>query len=747
MKIGIDVREFKKGVYTGLRTILEGFLRHAGGGHELVFFGNQDTDFDMLPAEGKKVELREKCTLFWDQVVLPLALKREKVDVFYSPYIKTPLARVCPYVNTIADVIPLKAPRFKGAKAVLEKIYFYLYSLFCGRRAARVITLSETVRERIGQMFGLDASRIEAVYPSVEPPAVEGDERKRDELIVKHFGLQEPYILYTGNFKKHKNVGRLISAYCSLPGDLLERYRLMLVGGSEREVDEISRFAAARGLAGRIIPVANVSHDDIWTFMRHASLFVFPSLDEGFGIPPVEAMSVGTPVAASGIAPMTEVLGEAALFFDPFKAGDIAEKMQALIKDDGLRRRCAEKGRERARAFDPAGMSARLLGAIATSGAERTLCASSELPPVVGGIATQVFNLWKRLPSDKILVLTARTGKGGYPAGGMEVVRERYPLGGDIFSRGARAALVIWHMWRQNSVRRIKKNHCAQVMSAGLGGLLMKKTKGTPYVVYVYSADLLEFSAHPLTGRALRSVLAGCERVIVNSRFTADILGRKGLAGKEKITVLTPGVDTERFSPDAGPGRVMEKLGIKKEAEVLLTVARLAERKGHDRVIEALAELSGERPELVYVIVGEGPTRERLRKLAGDLGVSDRVYFAGEVRDDELVHFYNACDVFIMLPRHIEEAGDVEGFGTAFIEAGACGKPVIAGKSGGVAEAVSDGETGILVDPEDTAGIKEAVIRLLGDNEFAAELGRNGLKRAREDFSWDERARELEKYI
>ena len=750
MRIGVDVREFKKDAYTGLRTILRNFLAHVEkfGEHKFVFFGNQYTDLSSLPDFGKQIVLAEVNTFFWDQFQLPLSLRKEGIDVFFSPYIKTPLWRVCPYVSAVCDVIPLTVSKFRGIKALLAKANFFLYAFICSRRSVKVITLSKDARDKVSKIFDIDLSRLKVVYPSVEvPESFAGGGTKAADFMAK-YDLGKPYLLYVGNFKPHKNLHNLIAAFDLLPEGVKNSYRLILLGGSAEREKGLRRVIAERGLSGKVIPVRNIDHEDVYTFIKNAAAFIFPSLSEGFGIPPVEAMALGVPVAASRLAPMTEVLGNAAIFFDPLNAEDISRSILKLLNEKDLREQCVSKGKERASLFNAKKMSQAMLNVIENAGKEKTLCISSEFPPVIGGISTHVYNLWSRLPREEIVVLTAKeTNAGFYPDETLNVVRETYPLGGGIGSRIARTLLVVKHVWRQNCLLNIRRNHCAQVISAGLAGFIIKKLKGTPYVVYTYSADILEFSKNFLTRWIMKKVLAGSEHIIANSVFTKTLVNGYKLAAREKIIVSTPGVDTDRYNPGKGPSDIKERYGIPEGHKVILSVSRLAVRKGHDNVIKALPDILRSYPDVVYLVVGEGNRRAELETLVRKKGLERNVIFAGEMPPEELVFFYNACDIFIMVPCYMRGAGDVEGFGIVFLEANACGKPVIAGNSGGVPEAVIDGRTGLLVDPEDVGQIRDAVLRLLMDERYAGELGKNGLRRACNEFNWNSRAEELKKYV
>ncbi|MFQ5952677.1 MAG: glycosyltransferase [Candidatus Omnitrophota bacterium] len=747
MKIAIDVREFKKGTYTGIRNILENFFSQADmtGENEFILFGNQYTETAFLPKDCKKVIIPESNTFLWDQFKFPAALRKEKVDVFFSPYIKAPLWRACPYVNLICDVIPLSISKFKGAKAALDKIHFFIYAFFCSHRALKVITLSSDSKNKVSGIFGIKQDKLEIVYPSVELPVLPDSEAKKT---IEKYGLDKPYLLYTGNFKPHKNLENLIKAFDLLPEELKNGYRLFLIGGSDREAASLEQAVKERGLSGKVVPISMVDRDEVFVFLKNASAFVFPSLAEGFGIPPVEAMAAGIPVASSDLAPMREVLGDAALFFDPYNPEDISRAILKLIREKDAREQCISRGHERALMFRAKDMSQKILDILENAGRRKTLCVSSDFPPVKGGISTQVFNLWSRLPGEEIVILTARSKKKDIHLDeSLDLVRKTYPLGKDIFSRIIRTVMIAWYVWQESCIRNIKRIHCAQIISAGLAGLILKRIKGTPYVVYAYSADVLEFSKNFLSLWLMKRVCAESEHIIANSVFTKSTIKGNNLANEDKISVSTPGVDTSFFNPEKGADKIREKYGLPDRSKMLLTVSRLAARKGHENIIKILPGILKKHPETVYVIVGEGKERFNLKELVKEKGLEKNVLFAGKVPEEELTFFYNTCDAFVMAPRYIKKAGDIEGFGIVFLEANACGKPVVAGKSGGIAEAVIDGQTGLLVDPEKPDEIRDAVLRLLDDEEYARKLGEGGLLRVKNEFNWETRAEELRKYI
>jgi phosphatidylinositol alpha-1,6-mannosyltransferase len=230
------------------------------------------------------------------------------------------------------------------------------------------------------------------------------------------------------------------------------------------------------------------------------------------------------------------------------------------------------------------------------------------------------------------------------------------------------------------------------------------------------------------------------ERIFAVSNHTAEILCRFGIE-REKISVIPNGVTAEDFSDTEETERcketVIKKYGLHGK-RLLVTIARLVERKGHEKVLQALVEVRKQIPEVTYMIVGDGPLKGRLMELTSQLSLTDAVLFAGQVSEREKVGILHACDLFIMPNRDIPLPCrvDTEGFGIAFLEANACRKPVIGGKAGGAREAIEHGRTGLLVDPEDHIEIKEAVIRLLHDGRMARLMGETGRERVMQKFQW-----------
>ena len=235
-------------------------------------------------------------------------------------------------------------------------------------------------------------------------------------------------------------------------------------------------------------------------------------------------------------------------------------------------------------------------------------------------------------------------------------------------------------------------------------------------------------------------ILRNSRLVIVNSSFTAGKV-RECAQGKCTVTIVSPGVE-ERFL-HAG-NQDAEKIRTQfcvQGSPCLLTIGRLVARKGHDTVIRCLPYLAVKWPELKYIIAGSGPQRERLEELARSLSLQDTVMFLGEVPAGVLPALYKMADVFVMPSRQVGDS-DAEGFGIVFLEANAAGTPVVGAATGGIPDAVVNGETGLLVnDPLDPVELAETIARILSDSVLRERLVLNGTAYAQANLWKNQRER------
>jgi len=363
----------------------------------------------------------------------------------------------------------------------------------------------------------------------------------------------------------------------------------------------------------------------------------------------------------------------------------------------------------------------------------KSLLISTYYPPEHGGIAHYMASVAEALGPERVCCLTSVPPPEAATDGvdGVRVYRRPRAFAASKLTQALNVAATMGEIILRERPQAVQ---LATTTSEGYFGLWLRRWLGLPFVVYAHGNEVLQAvqASWPLALRALVSA----DRVLANSGFTAGLVRDAGVA-PERIEIVHPGCDVETYRPAEGDEGLRRRLlGERHGGPVLLSVGGLVPRKGHDMVIRALPRLLKRYPDLVYLVVGEGRHRQALETLLGEVGVSDHVVLTGEVRDVSLERIYALCDLFIMASREQLDQCDVEGFGMVFLEANACGKAVIGGRSGGIADAIVDGETGLLVDPHSPEAIEGAVGRLLSDPALTARMGAQGRSRVINEFTW-----------
>jgi phosphatidyl-myo-inositol dimannoside synthase len=343
------------------------------------------------------------------------------------------------------------------------------------------------------------------------------------------------------------------------------------------------------------------------------------------------------------------------------------------------------------------------------------LLISEVFPPRHGGSGRWFYELYRRLPQESVWIVTQinepidddRVDKN-FP---QKILR--IPLSSEhwgIFNVwGAMFYLVSFYRILRFRLSKVKQIHCGRVLHEGVIGMLFASLHRKPLLCFVHGEDIEVARTSRELSWLVQKVLARSTLLVCNSRNTQELLIKHWNVGREKIAVIHPGVDEEKFTI-AGEDREFRLRRYWNDRFVCLTVGRLQKRKGHDKMIEAIPSILKDIPDFLYVIVGNGENYESLIKLRDSLGVGDHVQFLMEIDDKELINCYQQCDLFVLPNR--ADGNDIEGFGMVLAEAQACGKPVIAGDSGGTREAFLPETTGKLVDCTFTDTISKAVVTM-----------------------------------
>ena len=351
MRIGIDARKLHDfGIGTYIRNLLRQLARLD---HETEFVllcraEDASTLSTLGPNLRPVVERAGKYSIM-EQLKVPLALRRERVTLFHAPHYVLPPLVQCPSVVTIHDCIHLMFPQYLPNRLALR----YARASIAGaaRRAARVLTVSESSKRDILRFVDISPEKIDVTYNAYDERFMI-EPREEDVVRVRErYQLHGQFVLYAGGVKPHKNLERLIQAFDLVRKMGLEELKLVLIG------DDISRYASLRRAVHRhqlhqyVRFLGYMPEETLAVMYRLAAVFVFPSLYEGFGLPPLEAMASGTPVVTSNVSSLPEVAGDAALLVDPLDPKAIATGIYRVLTDDALCRDLRSRGLARARQF------------------------------------------------------------------------------------------------------------------------------------------------------------------------------------------------------------------------------------------------------------------------------------------------------------------------------------------------------------------------------------------------------------
>lgn len=379
----------------------------------------------------------------------------------------------------------------------------------------------------------------------------------------------------------------------------------------------------------------------------------------------------------------------------------------------------------------------------------RALVVSEVFPPQVGGSGRWLFELYRRFPQREIEALADDAVGAAMFDTTHDMRVRRLPL--SVSNWGVcNITGMKYYLSRSNRIVRIVRAnglntlHCGRCLPEGLLGMLVKWRTGAPFGCYVHGEELAYGRQSRELGWLMRRVFASAKWVVANSRNTLRMLSSEWGVPTARLMVMHPGVDSIRYHPAPYSSKVRAELGWG-ERPVLLTVGRLQARKGHDIVIRALREVHKHVPGMLYAIVGSGEQEGYLRGLVVREGMEQHVIFHAALPDEATLRCFQQCDMFILPNRQVGE--DIEGFGMVLVEAQACGKAVIAGDSGGTAETMKLGETGVVVNCDEPGPVAESIVALMSNPERLTRMGRAAREWAIDQFDWSRLAARAQEFF
>jgi phosphatidylinositol alpha-1,6-mannosyltransferase len=365
----------------------------------------------------------------------------------------------------------------------------------------------------------------------------------------------------------------------------------------------------------------------------------------------------------------------------------------------------------------------------------KRLMLTLEFPPQKGGIATYVYNLAKHLPPDEVVVCAPPSvdklvDKKLDSENGWKTYRKN-PYWFLVWPHWLRWLLAVWKIVKTEKIDVIHIHH---ILPSGYIAVFFKKIFKVPYVVFLHGTDLRLVLKNKQKVKKVSYILNNASKVVVNSAYLQN-----ELKGNFKLTVPVEIIfpcPSDNFLSDVNYEKI-SKLRVNFGLEgkkVMISVGRLVKSKGHHQLLEYIPELLKSVPNLVWLVVGNGEESKSLVENVQKNNLQSVVRFLGEVSLDDLPDYYALANIFVLLTHPTERS--VESFGTVFLEASAVGIPVVAGKCGGVEEAVQEGVTGYLVDSNSQNEVVTSIVKILTNPNLAVEMGRKGKEFVLAKFTW-----------
>jgi len=357
VRIGIDIRHISDfGVGTYIRNVVR-ILSRQDEDNEYFLMGVAEhlRDLGSLPENFHLVRVARPEDSIGGYFEFRNALKQHHCDVLHVPHlIGVPQYLPCPYVVTVHDLLDYMYRNHASGIRRTANFYFTKHVL---SHAARIFAVSNFTKKDVERLFNIPEGRVEVVYNAIDERFRQGHATDSDrEFIAERYQVNYPFILYTGRISPHKNVTRIIEAFAALKTDLekADQYadlKLIIIGDEVSRHPDLRRTVIKSGVQNDVRFLGFVPIDVLRIFYDSAKVFVFPSLYEGFGLPPLEAMSLGTPVVTSNTSSLPEVVGNAAVLVNPENVFEISRALQRVLLDKALREKLKQRGYEQAQRY------------------------------------------------------------------------------------------------------------------------------------------------------------------------------------------------------------------------------------------------------------------------------------------------------------------------------------------------------------------------------------------------------------
>jgi glycosyltransferase involved in cell wall biosynthesis len=349
--VAIDARKLHDfGIGTYIRNLLRQLARTDRDTEYVLLCREADLDVGAQLGENFRAVLEPSPNYsLREQIHVPWVLRRERPDVYHAPHYVLPAGVRCKSVVTIHDCIHLMFPQYLPNKAAYAYARASMWA--AARRSDCILTVSEASKRDILHFFNVPPEKIVVVYNAIDDHFWHTPPDEDVARVRERYQLDHQFVLYVGNIKPHKNLVRLIEAFAELRKTGFDDVKLLIIGDEISKLPALRRAVHSHKLHKHVRFLGYLSDQTLAILYRLASVFAFPSLYEGFGLPPLEAMASGTPVVTSNVSSLPEVAGDAAALVDPYDVDSIVEGLRRVLSDPALADEMRRKGLVRAREF------------------------------------------------------------------------------------------------------------------------------------------------------------------------------------------------------------------------------------------------------------------------------------------------------------------------------------------------------------------------------------------------------------
>jgi glycosyltransferase involved in cell wall biosynthesis len=358
LRIGIDGRGIYKAI-DGIGRYSLNLIRSLASIdtiNEYFIFKNKEIEQKIVDAPNfQEINIDFRHLSLRSLFYLPFFIKKYNLDVFHAPFFVAPLWGVANLIVTVHDLMALTFPGFFGGRSYIkEKGAYFFHRVFVPlsiKKAKKIIAVSESTKKDLIERLNIDPEKISVIYEAVDDHLKGTFTEAEIELFKKAKHLPERYFLYTGNMKPYKNIPLILSALGILKKKNVLEHKFVIAGRKDRFFQLINREVKDKHLLDSVIFIDYVSDEELPLLLKGADIFIFPSLSEGFGLPPLETMSLGVPTIVSDASSLPEIVGDGAIIINPQNPQDLAQAILSLLKDEDLRKKLSQKGIERSQTF------------------------------------------------------------------------------------------------------------------------------------------------------------------------------------------------------------------------------------------------------------------------------------------------------------------------------------------------------------------------------------------------------------